>query len=105
MGIDELSQTLGRLEAGQEQVAQQCRSLFVKYDEGTAQLHSLAATVENLGESLVDLRKAVAQLAQETGELRRLRDRGMGMLSAMTLLGGGAGVGAAKLLGLFSGGH
>lgn len=96
MPVDELSQTLGRLEAGFEELTRQCRALFTKGDESTAQLHSLATTVETLAETVKEMRTEVA-------ELRRARDRGIGFMTAVTLAGGSVGAVATKLLGLFGG--
>lgn len=93
MAVEESSKTLGRLEAGVEELTRQCRSLFDKSDESTAQLHSVAATVEQLAETMRDLRMEVA-------ELRRARDRSAGFMAALTMVGGGIGAGATKLLGL-----
>lgn len=96
MPVDELSQTLGRLEAGFEELTRQCRSLFTKGDESAAQLHRLSVTVEQLAGAMRDMKTEVA-------ELRRARERGVGFLACLTLLGGGVGAGAVKLLSLFGG--
>ncbi|QCO00959.1 hypothetical protein [Azospirillum argentinense] len=96
MAVEESSKTLGRLEASVEELTRQCRALFAKNDESTAQLHTVAATVEQLAEVTRDLRMEVA-------ELRRARDRGVGFMTALTLAGGSVGAVAAKLLAMVGG--
>lgn len=95
MPVDDLSRSLGRLDASVEELVRQSRALFSRTDETTAQMHSVAATVEQL-------LAAVGELKKDVKELRGARDRGRGFLAAVTLMGGAAGAAAAKLLALFT---
>lgn len=95
MPVDDVSLTLGRLDASVAELIRQCRALFSKGDETTVQVHAMAATVEQLALTVEEMKK-------ELKEIRALRDRGRGFVAALTLVAGGVGAIAGKLIALLS---
>lgn len=100
---NEEAKTLGRLEEAVDQLAEQSRALFRKSDESQAQLAGLTATVEHVAGLLKDVRDELKDLRGKVSDLQRARDRGLGVLTGVGLLSGGAGAAAGKLLALFGG--
>lgn len=98
------AKTLGRLEQAVEQLGAQSAALFRKSDESQAQLAALAATIEHIAALLKELRGEVKELRAKVGELQSARDRGLGVLTGVGLLGGSLGAVASRLLGGLSGG-
>jgi archaellum component FlaC len=91
--LDDLSRTLGSIEASVRELSRQATGLFERTDDSALQIRELAVQVKTLADSVTALKRDVT-------ELRSVRDRGLGLLVGLTLVSGGVGGLAVKILGV-----
>jgi hypothetical protein len=89
--LDDLSLRLGSLMAGVEELTRQTRSLFERADDAASRMKEIEVT-------LTHVTSALKSIQTDMAELRSLKDRGYGVFLAVSLLAGGAGALATKLV-------
>lgn len=89
--FDDMSRALGSLEAAVEELSRQARSLFERADDAALRTKAVEVRLEQMTESLSAIRNDLAAL-------RQIKDRGMGVVLALSLLAGGIGATATKLI-------
>ena len=89
--LDDLSLKIGALSSGVEELTRQTRSLFERADDAALRTKEIEVT-------LLQVTGALKSIQADLGELRALKDRGYGVFLAISLLAGGAGALATKLL-------
>lgn len=102
--LDEISMTLGKLLAGQDESARVQKALFAKFDEMRDQQLKTVGAVELLAADHAVLKaKVVVDIEPAVKDFKELKQRGLGALAFVGLLGGGAVVGFQKLLASLTG--
>jgi predicted transcriptional regulator len=108
--LDQISNVLGRLQEGAENAERSRQTLYRKVDELGGVVHRLAVAVERSNTALaaqaLALRGDVDGMKPHVDDWRNTRNRAIGMLVGVGMLGAGSGIalweGVAKI---FRGGN
>jgi len=108
--LDEISSTLGRLMANQEEHMRQQTALFSKFDKVNEELIEHRGAIKLLGTGVAEAqatataaRKSVAAVEVEYAEMK---NKGKGFALSLALIGGGGGMaGVAAAIKTFFTGH
>jgi amino acid permease len=87
VALDEVSKTLGELVAGVESLRNQTKDQWEDLEE-----------IKKLVGEVHEIREDVAAMKPHVEDYRRLKQRGLGVVALLGLMGTGVGVGLTKLI-------
>jgi|GEM_PF-4162680 len=96
--LNDVYNRLGKLEASTDEVLRQLRALFVKLDQQRKDMHEIGGVAKEAVRQANQNKDAIAnELRPVVDDYKALKNRGLGVIAVVGLIGSGAGIVAAKM--------
>lgn len=90
-GIDEVSRLLGSIDA-------RLSAAEKHHEDVTKRLDAVASEIRRVHADMTPIKQSVAEMEPEVRLMKTLRNRGIGLLVGVGLIGGGTGIGLLKAI-------
>ena len=97
--LDQISLQIGRLLSSQEAQAERGSSMLKKLDDISQKVTTIGGVVENISESHEELKRQVnSGIVKDIDDLKALKNRGLGIIAAVSVIAGSAAAAIGKMI-------